>query len=201
MQRAGGTNNEYYVMVSAAADLGVRQRKQALRRAYSPRSAARCCSIQAPPALSFFANGDFGSTTRQNGATSLVGTPDSISSQAASATVRRKIAVDTGHVASAPWSLASSRLICCTSRVSPDGTCCLKYCSTSTGQEIRSFAPAGTPAKSFSRVTVWGGFAAIFCFQLLGLLGIVRSFADIVHLTAAAPNNPRKNPDALPSAA
>jgi hypothetical protein len=155
----------------------VRQRKQALRRTYSPRSAARCCSIQAPPALSFFANGDLGSTTRQNGATSLVGTPDSISSQAASATVRRKIAVDTGHVASAPWNLASSRLICCTSRVSPDGTCCLKYCSTSTGQEIRSFAPAGTPAKSFSRVTVWGGFAAIFCFQLLGLLGIVRSFA------------------------
>jgi hypothetical protein len=48
---------------------------------------------------------------------------------------------------------------------------------------------------------VWGGFAAIFCFQLLGLLGIARSFADIVHLAAAAPNNPRKNPDALPSAA
>jgi hypothetical protein len=48
---------------------------------------------------------------------------------------------------------------------------------------------------------VWGGFAAIFCFQLLGLLGIVRSYSDIVHLTAAPPNNPRTNPDALASAA
>jgi hypothetical protein len=48
---------------------------------------------------------------------------------------------------------------------------------------------------------VWGGFAAIFCFQLLGLLGIVRSYADIVHPTAAMPNNPRRNPNPLPSAA
>jgi hypothetical protein len=48
---------------------------------------------------------------------------------------------------------------------------------------------------------VWGGFAAIFCFQLLGLLGIVRSYSDIVHLTAAPPNNPRTNPDALASTA
>jgi hypothetical protein len=48
---------------------------------------------------------------------------------------------------------------------------------------------------------VWGGFAAIFCFQLLGLLGIVRSYADIVRQSASAPNNPRKNPEPLPSAA
>jgi hypothetical protein len=51
--------------------------------------------------------------TRQNGASSAALAPASICSQAAALTVRKKVAVDTGKVASAPCAGASARRNSC----------------------------------------------------------------------------------------
>ncbi|MCA3217622.1 MAG: hypothetical protein ING59_03495 [Burkholderiales bacterium] len=59
--------------------------------------------------------------TRQNGVTSAALAPASIRSQAASLTVRRKVAVDTGKVVSAPCACANARRNSCIERNRPEG--------------------------------------------------------------------------------
>ena len=68
-----------------------------------------------------FARGDFGSISRQNGATSPSGRPARISSMAASAAIRAKIDAVIGHVAWAPAFAARSARMTGMSRTSPAG--------------------------------------------------------------------------------
>jgi hypothetical protein len=82
-------------------------------------SSSLCKSIHAESKLSFFAMGELASTARQKGARSCVLPVRLYSSQACSATILRKMDVETGHVASHLFFSASFRLKACTDMVEP----------------------------------------------------------------------------------
>ena len=129
-----------------------------------------CKSIHAESKLSFLAMGELASTVRQNGARSFV-LPDTLySSHACSATILRKRDVETGHVAAQLFFSASLRLKAWMDIVVPAGMF-FSSCATSMGHEMWSFDPLGMPAKSFSRMTWWGGLAFIFSPHVFFALG------------------------------
>ena len=133
-------------------------------------SSSLCKSIHAESKLSFLAMGELASTVRQNGAMSFV-LPDRLySSQACSATILRKRDVETGQVASQLFFSANLRLKAWMDIVVPVGMF-FSSCTTSMGHEMWSFDPLGMPAKSFSRMTWWGGLAFIFSPHVFFALG------------------------------
>ena len=127
--------------------------------------------------------GELDSTTRQKGARSLVLPVRPYSSQACSVTILRKRDVETGHVASQWFFAASLRLKAWIDMVEP-GVIVLSSAAISTGHEMSSFAPLGMPAKSFSRMTWWGGLAFIFSPHVFFALGIAGS-CNVVRLQYA----------------
>jgi hypothetical protein len=137
-------------------------------------SSSLCKSIQAGSKLSFFAMVELDSTTRQKGATSRVLPLRLYSSQECSATILKKMDVETGHVASQLFFAASLRLKAWIDMVEP-GVIVLSSAAISTGHEMSNFAPLGMPAKSFSRMTWWGGLAFIFSPHVFFALGIAGS--------------------------
>lgn len=158
-----------------------------------------CKSIHAESKLSFLAMGELASTVRQNGARSFV-LPDTLySSHACSATILRKRDVETGHVASQLFFSASLRLKAWMDIVVPVGMF-FSSCATSMGHEMWSFDPLGMPAKSFSRMTWWGGLAFIFSPHVFFALGTF-FYGDLVGASLPTKvfgaNNPRENPDFL----
>ena len=143
--------------------------------------------------------GELASTVRQNGAMSFV-LPDRLySSQACSATILRKREVETGQVASQLFFSANLRLKAWMDIVVPVGMF-FSSCATSMGQDMWSFDPLGMPAKSFSRMTWWGGLAFIFSPHVFFALGTFYS-GDVVGVSLPTKvfgaNNPRENPEFL----
>lgn len=145
-------------------------------RAQSCASASRMWAIHTGPARSFFASADAGSTTRQNGATSDGEEPFASSSHAASATTRKKIEVDTGHVASTLCHSASSRRTCWMAFVVPRGTLLRRNLSSSSGLDISNRTPAGIPANGLSVTETCGGFEIILSAHDLVL--VTRGISD-----------------------
>jgi hypothetical protein len=129
----------------------------------------RMMLMKSSPQLSLPAMEDPGAMTRQNGVTSAGGRPFAISSSAASATIRRKIAVETGQVASAPCLVASSARNATGSIEVPAGTSRMRSFNRH-GDAMKRRAPAGTPANGLSSTTTCGTLPpASFSFQVLGI--------------------------------
>jgi len=103
--------------------------------------------------------GELASTTRQKGATSRVLPVRLYSSHECSATILRKMVVETGHVALQLFFSANLRLNAWIDMGEP-GVIVLSSAAISTGHEMCNLDPLGIPAKSFSRTTSWGGFNA-----------------------------------------
>jgi hypothetical protein len=140
----------------------VREGRRPARQRYP--SNARRWRMRSGPQDSLRASGESGAITRQKGVGS-----SSIRSSARSATMRRKIAVEVGQVATAPFSCANSARSATGSCVRPGGMARMRA-SSSAGEAMNSRSPAPTPAKGFASTVTCGGFASwYFCSQLFGM--------------------------------
>eukprot|EP00581_Thalassiosira_minuscula_P035874 CAMPEP_0184463082 /NCGR_PEP_ID=MMETSP0740-20130409/50748_1 /TAXON_ID=385413 /ORGANISM="Thalassiosira miniscula, Strain CCMP1093" /LENGTH=273 /DNA_ID=CAMNT_0026837177 /DNA_START=105 /DNA_END=924 /DNA_ORIENTATION=- len=115
-------------------------------------SKARCSSIQAGSTLSFLAILSLLVIIRQNGLASETGLPSAMSSSAASATMRTKIAVDIGQVPEQASAAASASRISGIVSVLPCGILRI-YASTICGVVTSIFSPGCMPAQASSITT------------------------------------------------